>query len=101
MVRSPLTFSDWSYATPSPGPPRLMKTPAAVHPLPQGGEGLSFYILPSPAWGRGESKFRGLAALHTPEKRIFSGCGTTNGIAFGATDHGQLTTDHGQLTTDN
>ncbi|SPE29447.1 hypothetical protein SBA2_450063 [Acidobacteriia bacterium SbA2] len=25
--------------TPSPGPPRLMKTPAAVHPLPQGGEG--------------------------------------------------------------
>jgi hypothetical protein len=22
-----------------PGPPRLMKTPAAVHPLPQGGEG--------------------------------------------------------------
>jgi hypothetical protein len=27
--------------TPSPGPPRLVKTPAAVHPLPQGGEGLS------------------------------------------------------------
>jgi len=25
--------------TPSPGPPRLKKTPAAVHPLPQGGEG--------------------------------------------------------------
>src|SRR5271169_3042510 len=25
--------------TPSPGPPRLVKTPAAVHPLPQGGEG--------------------------------------------------------------
>ena len=25
--------------TPSPGPPRLMKTPAAGHPLPQGGEG--------------------------------------------------------------
>ena len=25
--------------TPSPGPPRLGKTPAAVHPLPQGGEG--------------------------------------------------------------
>jgi hypothetical protein len=28
--------------TPSPGPPRLKKTPAAVHPLPQGGEGLEF-----------------------------------------------------------
>jgi hypothetical protein len=28
-----------SSATPSPGPPRLMKTPAAGHPLPQGGEG--------------------------------------------------------------
>ena len=25
--------------TPSPGPPRLKKTPAAGHPLPQGGEG--------------------------------------------------------------
>ena len=25
--------------TPSPGPPRLKKTPAAVHPLPQRGEG--------------------------------------------------------------
>jgi len=25
--------------TPSPGPPRLKTTPAAVHPLPQGGEG--------------------------------------------------------------
>jgi hypothetical protein len=24
--------------TPSPGPPRLMRTPAAGHPLPQGGE---------------------------------------------------------------
>jgi hypothetical protein len=24
---------------PSPGPPRLEKAPAAVHPLPQGGEG--------------------------------------------------------------
>ena len=29
-------------ATPSPGPPRLKKTPAAGHPLPQGGEGLPF-----------------------------------------------------------
>jgi hypothetical protein len=28
-----------SSATPTPGPPRLMKTPAAGHPLPQGGEG--------------------------------------------------------------
>ena len=26
-------------ATPSPGPPRLKKTPTAVHPLPQGGDG--------------------------------------------------------------
>ena len=26
--------------TPSPGPPRLTKAPAAAHPLPQGGEGL-------------------------------------------------------------
>jgi hypothetical protein len=25
--------------TPSPGPPRLKKTPAAGHPLPQGGDG--------------------------------------------------------------
>jgi hypothetical protein len=28
-----------SPVTPSPGPPRLKKTPAAGHPLPQGGEG--------------------------------------------------------------
>ena len=27
------------FATPSPGPPRLKRTPAAGHPLPQGGEG--------------------------------------------------------------
>ncbi len=27
------------WETPSPGPPRLMKTPMADHPLPQGGEG--------------------------------------------------------------
>jgi hypothetical protein len=26
-------------ATPSPGPPRLVKAPVAFHPLPQGGEG--------------------------------------------------------------
>jgi hypothetical protein len=71
-----------------------MKTPAAVHPLPQGGDGLSFYILPSPARGRRESKFRGLAAAHPPEKRIFSGCGTADGIALRATDHGLLTTDY-------
>jgi hypothetical protein len=65
----------------------------AVHPLPQGGEGLSFYILPSPARERGESDFRGLAATHPPEKRIFSGCGTTDGIALRATDYGPRTTD--------
>ena len=29
------------FATPSPGPPRLKRTPAAGHPLPQGGEGKS------------------------------------------------------------
>ena len=29
-------------ATPSPGSPRLKKTPAAGHPLPQVGEGLEF-----------------------------------------------------------
>ena len=28
-----------TFATPSPGPPRPVKTPAAGHPLPQGGEG--------------------------------------------------------------
>jgi hypothetical protein len=28
-----------SFATPSPDPLRLMKAPAAGHPLPQGGEG--------------------------------------------------------------
>jgi transcription-repair coupling factor len=33
-----------SEPTPSPGPPRLMKTPAANHPLPQGGEGASFML---------------------------------------------------------
>src|SRR5579862_4125131 len=38
--------------TPSPVPPRLMKAPAAVHPLPQKGEGLGS-TLPSPLWGRG------------------------------------------------
>ncbi len=32
---------NWPTArTPSPGPPRLKRAPAAAHPLPQGGEGL-------------------------------------------------------------
>ena len=31
--------SNYSRATPSPVPPRLVKTPVAVHPLRQGGEG--------------------------------------------------------------
>jgi hypothetical protein len=31
-----------AFLTPSPGLPRLMKTPVAVHPLPQGGEGSVF-----------------------------------------------------------
>ena len=30
------------FLTPSPVLPRLMKTPVAVHPLPQGGEGIEF-----------------------------------------------------------
>jgi hypothetical protein len=45
--------SEWSWAcgpanrmkithTPSPGPLRLVKAPAAGHPLPQGGEGSDF-----------------------------------------------------------
>ena len=38
--------------TPSPVPPRLEGTPVAVHPLPQGGEGVKS-TLPSPPWGRG------------------------------------------------
>jgi hypothetical protein len=41
----------------APCPPRLMKAPVAVHPLPQGGEGWRFnplkLPLPSPLWGRG------------------------------------------------
>jgi len=39
-------FAIYSWATPSPGPPRLKKTPVAVHPLPQGGEGNKFKLLP-------------------------------------------------------
>ncbi len=35
-------------ATPSPGPPRLMTTPAAGHPLPQGGEGFYPFKVFSP-----------------------------------------------------
>ena len=31
-------------ATPSPGPPRLTKTPVAGHPLPQGGEGWKLHM---------------------------------------------------------
>jgi len=34
------------FLTPSPVLPRLMKTPAAVHPLPQGGEGPEFPRFP-------------------------------------------------------
>src|ERR1019366_3075930 len=41
-------------ATPSPGPPRLIKAPVAFHPLLQGGEGCKLKApLPSPPWGRG------------------------------------------------
>ena len=37
-----------------PVPPRLVKAPVAVHPLPQRGEGSKFKLpLPSPLWGRG------------------------------------------------
>jgi DNA polymerase elongation subunit (family B) len=42
--------------TPSPGPPRLMKTPVAGHPLPQGGEGHSTKNLS--------------ANVETPEERV-------------------------------
>jgi hypothetical protein len=38
-VSTLLTSEGHKVATPSPGPPRLMKTPAAGHPLPQGGRG--------------------------------------------------------------
>jgi hypothetical protein len=34
---------------PSPGPPRLLKTPVAVHPLPQGGEGRKLKSAPGSA----------------------------------------------------
>jgi hypothetical protein len=41
----------------APCPPRLVKAPVAVHPLPQGGEGWRFNPLkpplPSPLWGSG------------------------------------------------
>jgi hypothetical protein len=42
--------------TPSPVPPRLMKTPDAVHPLPQGGEGseINSPLAPLGERGRGE-----------------------------------------------
>jgi hypothetical protein len=38
--------------TPSPGPPRLKKTPAAAHPLPQGGEGeiVNNYVGQDTSW---------------------------------------------------
>ena len=36
---SAFCFLPSAFTTPSPGPPRLMKPPAAAHPLPQGGEG--------------------------------------------------------------
>jgi peroxiredoxin len=39
MLKNPPGVPFCRQSTPSPGPPRLMKTPAAVHPLPQGGEG--------------------------------------------------------------
>jgi hypothetical protein len=42
-------------ATPSPGPPRLMKAPVASHSLPQGGEGTEFnsHLEPLGERGRG------------------------------------------------
>ena len=36
-----LTARRFPFGGRRPGPPRLKKTPAAVHPLPQGGEGCS------------------------------------------------------------
>jgi hypothetical protein len=54
--------SSW---TPSPVPPRLMKTPAAVHPLPQRGEGGgNLNLLPSPPWGRGWREAPGEGVTH-------------------------------------
>jgi penicillin amidase len=49
-----------SARTPSPGPPRLKKTPAAVHPLPQGGEGRGN------KWGSGETPAPWALALGAP-----------------------------------
>jgi len=51
--------------TPSPGPPRPVKTPAAVHPLPQGGEGWSFYIFRAAAASPGPPRLKKTpAAVH-------------------------------------
>jgi len=69
--------SNYSRATPSPVPPRLVKTPVAVHPLRQGGEGCKINsplaslgeravksTLPSPPWGRGVGGVRGSSNNH-------------------------------------
>jgi ABC-type nickel/cobalt efflux system permease component RcnA len=42
LVHGLVSAAAGSQATPSPGPPRLVKAPVAVHPLPQGGEGIKF-----------------------------------------------------------
>jgi hypothetical protein len=54
--------------TPSPGPPRLKKAPAAAHPLPQGGEGLS-------------SPWVGLMAMRTWNDTEFKGKLYLSGIS--------------------
>src|SRR5208282_1822956 len=43
--------------TPSPVPPRLVKAPVAVHPLPQGGEGYKSNRPPEP-WQAASFEFR-------------------------------------------
>jgi hypothetical protein len=57
------------FLTPSPVLPRLMKTPAAVHPLPQGGEG---YVFP---WSPLETGWPDRQRAKEPQlPRIASAC---------------------------
>jgi hypothetical protein len=57
------------FLTPSPVLPRLMKTPVAVHPLPQGGEG---YVFP---WSPLETRWLDRQCENAPQlPRLASAC---------------------------
>jgi hypothetical protein len=72
FLTTPCRFaSNARLATPSPGPPRLKKTPAAGHPLPQGGEGRPFIMRGRCTWPEKSQPKCGNSRAGLPSSSLF------------------------------